>query len=105
MVSIDGLVFLWSDKGIVTCLDAATGEEHWRERVGGNFFSSPIIINGKLYNSSDTGEVVVLAASKQYQLLARNSLGEATRATPAIAGGRMYLRTFSHLLSLGGGEL
>ncbi len=96
------LIFFWSDKGIVSCLDATSGESHWKQRVGGNFFGSPVRVGNRLYCMSTEGDVVVLAADTNYKLLAKNSLGEATRATPAIAAGRMYLRTESHLISLGG---
>jgi outer membrane protein assembly factor BamB len=97
----NGLLFLWNDSGIVTCADAATGEVYWQERVGGNFNGSPVCIAGRLYCISEEGEVVVLAASKDFQLLARNSLGEASRSTPAIADGTLYLRTYSHLYAIG----
>ena len=96
------LVFLWGDAGTVLCVRAAGGEEVWREKVGGNFFGSPVCAGGRLYCISTKGEVVVLAAAEKYELLARNVLGEKSHATPAIAGGRMYLRTWSHLISVGG---
>lgn len=95
------LLFLWSESGIVTCLDAPTGAVHWQERVGGNYFSSPICADGKLYGVSTSGEVVVLAAAKEFQELGRSSLREPAEATPAIAGGRLYFRTLSHLFCLG----
>jgi outer membrane protein assembly factor BamB len=96
------LVFLWGDSGTVTCIRAATGEEVWREKVGGQFYGSPVCVNGRLYCISTKGEVVVLAAADKYELLARNPLGEPSQATPAVSGGRMYLRTYSHLISIGG---
>jgi len=95
------LLFLWSDKGIVSCLRAATGEAVWRERVGGNYSGSPIIAGEHLYCIADDGTVVVLDASENYRLVARNALGEDSRSTPAVVGDRMYLRTFSHLFCLG----
>ncbi len=97
----DGLLYLWTDSGIVTCVDAATGKEHWRERVGGEFYSSPIWIEGRLYCISKYGQIVVLAASKKYEVLARMELDEKTFATPAVANGVMYLRTQSRLYSVG----
>lgn len=101
-VALGDLVFLWYDKGIVTCIDAASGRQHWSNRVGGNYSGSPVCAGGKVYGISDEGQVVVLAASKEYQLLGKTSLGEASRSTPAVAGGRMYLRTYSKLFSVGG---
>jgi outer membrane protein assembly factor BamB len=96
------LLFLWSDKGIATCIKAATGDKVWQKRVGGDFFGSPVRVGDRLYAISLDGEVVVLAASENYDLLGRNPLGETSRATPAVAGGAMYLRTLSHLFSIGG---
>ena len=97
----DGLLFLWTDSGVVTCLDAASGNLHWRERIGGDFYSSPLWIEKRLYCISKRGEVVVLAASQEFEELGRVDLGEKTFATPAIAGGVMYLRTQTRLYSLG----
>ena len=96
------LVFLWGESSTVICIRAATGQEVWREKVGGQFYGSPVCVSGKLYCISTKGEVVVLAAADKYELLARNALGEPSQATPAVSGGRMYLRTYSHLLSIGG---
>jgi outer membrane protein assembly factor BamB len=96
------LVFLWSDRGVATCIDGPTGKVHWRERVGGEYLASPIRVGQAIYCNSKNGEMVVLAAADQYQLLARIDLGEPTNSTPAVADGVMYLRTLSHLMALGG---
>jgi len=96
------LLFLWNDRGVIACADVRTGELHWRERAPGSFYGSPVCAGDKLYCISREGEVVVVAANKQFQLLARNPLGEGSHSTPAIAGGRMFLRTFTHLISIGG---
>ncbi len=101
VVSHRDLVFLWSDKGVVKCIQAADGTVHWTERVGGNFFGSPIRVADKIYCLSEDGDAVVLSATKEYHLLGRNKLGEGSRATPAVANGRLYLRTYSNLISLG----
>ncbi|HEV3025613.1 MAG TPA: PQQ-binding-like beta-propeller repeat protein, partial [Pirellulales bacterium] len=95
-------VFLWSDAGVVSCLRAADKKKLWQERVGGTFYGSPVCVNGRLYCMNEDGEVVVLAAAEKYQLLGRNPLGEGSHSTPAVAGGRMYLRTYTHLMSIGG---
>jgi len=97
----DGLLFLWTDSGVVTCADAATGKVHWRERVGGQFYSSPIWIEGRLHCISKRGQMVVLTAGRKFEVLARIDLGEKAYATPAVANGVMYLRTQSRLYSLG----
>jgi outer membrane protein assembly factor BamB len=98
----DGRLFLWADDGVVSCLRVASGEVVWRERVEGEFFASPVWVNGALYNVSKKGEVVVLAARDTFEVVHRLPLGEPSYATPAVAGGVMYLRTSSHLFSLGG---
>ena len=98
----DGLIFLWADEGIVTCADAQSGKVHWRQRVGGTYYSSPIAVGDQLYNISADGEVVVLAAKPEFEELARQQLGASSHATAAVAGGVMYLRTFSHLYALDG---
>jgi outer membrane protein assembly factor BamB len=97
----DDLLFLWSDAGIVTCANVRTGEVYWRERVAGSYYSSPVCVDKALYGVNREGDVVVLAASKRFEHLARNPLGEGSHSTPAVAGGRMYLRTFTHLICLG----
>lgn len=100
----NGLLFLLTDGGIMTCVDAPTGEVHWRERIGGEFYSSPVWVDHRLYCVSKRGEVVVIAAEKIYKPLARIQLGEKCFPAPAVAGGVMYFRTQSRLLSLGGKE-
>lgn len=100
-VAADDLLFLWHDGGTVSCLDLATGRRYWRQRVGGNFSSSPIRVGDRIFCSSSAGEVVVLAADRRFQVLARNELNEPTSATPAVAGGRLFLRTESTLMCIG----
>lgn len=94
-------LFLWGDGGVVTCVDGSTGKQVWMERVGGNFFGSPVYADGKLWAMSAKGELVVIAAADKFEVLGRTDLGEMTHATPAIADGVMYLRTQGHLIALG----
>lgn len=103
-VCVGEWLFLLSEAGVVSRVHAVTGEVKWQERVGGNFFSSPVWVDGRLFCVSRTGEVVVVAASDKFEVLARNQLGELTHSTPAIAGGRMYIHTSQHLISVGGKE-
>lgn len=95
-------MYLWTDIGIVSCIKLQTGEVVWQKRVGGNFFGSPVCVNGRIYNADKHGKITVLAASDDYKLLAHNELNEGTFSTPAVADGVMYWRTESHLMSLGG---
>jgi outer membrane protein assembly factor BamB len=101
-LAIEGLLFTFHDTGYVSCLRSATGEQLWRQKPAGKFFGSPVWVNGNLYCITTEGEVVVIKAAPIYELLAINPLGEKSHATPAVAGGRMYLRTYSHLISIGG---
>jgi outer membrane protein assembly factor BamB len=96
----DGRLFCWADDGTVTCMNVSSGEVIWRERVGGQFYGSPVCVNNRLYCIAKNGEVVVIAASEKYEPLGRVALGEPSFATPAVAGGVMYLRTAGHLFSL-----
>jgi outer membrane protein assembly factor BamB len=97
-----GRLFTWSDGGTITCHDAATGRRIWRDRVKGGFFGSPVCAGGNLYCISKRGEVVVVGTGDAFELLARNELGEASHSTPAVADGRLFLRTVGHLISVGG---
>mgnify|MGYP000925130982 CR=1 FL=1 len=100
-VACGDLLFSWFDKGVVTCLEIASGEKIWQERIGGDYFGSPVCAGGKLYCISREGQVVVLSASRKFEELGRVDLGEPSHSTPAIAGGVMYLRTKSRIMALG----
>ncbi|HEY2951255.1 MAG TPA: PQQ-binding-like beta-propeller repeat protein [Verrucomicrobiae bacterium] len=101
----DTLVWFWSDGGIVTCLDAPTGSIRYQERVGGNYFGSPVWVDGRLFCVSTAGELVVVEASDRFNLLHRYPLNELCHSTPAVALGRMFVHTEKHLISLGGAKL
>lgn len=94
-------VCLWSDQGIVSWVKLQSGEVIWQEHVDGEFFGSPVSAGGKLFCVDKTGKVFVLAAADKYQSLGVNLLNDASQSTPAIAGGRMFVRTFSQLHAIG----
>ncbi len=96
------LLFLFSDKGFATCIDAKTGKVHWKKRLNTAFSGSPIRVKDKIYCIDEAGEVVVLAAEKEFKELGRVPLGERSRSTPAVSSGKMLLRTYSKLFCLGG---
>ena len=97
-----GMLFTVSDEGIVLCVDLKTGKVHWKERLKNKFYSSPVCVDDKIYFTSRDGEVLVVEAADEFNLLARNQVRDECHATPAVSGGRMYLRTFSSLISIGG---
>lgn len=100
-LALGELLFTFHDRGDISCLRSATGEKLWREKPAGRFYGSPVCVDGKLYCITTAGEVVVIKAAPTYELLAVNPLGEKSHATPAVAGGNMYLRTLTHLISIG----
>ena len=99
---LDGRVYYVSDAGFGSAIEAATGREIWSERLRAEFFSSPVLIDGKIYCATTTGEMIVLATGDTFRELARNPLGEGTHSTPCVDGGRLYVKTFTHLVCLGG---
>lgn len=98
---LDGRLYMISDGGIASALEAATGREIWSERLRAEFFGSPVLIEGKIYCPSTRGEMIVLAAGDTFRLLARNPIGEGTHSTPCVDGGRIYVKTFTHLVCVG----
>jgi outer membrane protein assembly factor BamB len=79
--------------GVVTCRNAATGEITWQRRLEGRFYASPVAGDGKIYLPDESGKIYVLTAGPEFKILAENELGEEILASPAIATGRLFLRT------------
>ncbi|HKR23064.1 MAG TPA: PQQ-binding-like beta-propeller repeat protein [Pyrinomonadaceae bacterium] len=90
-------LYMVSDNGIATCIDAKTGEELWRARLGGNHSASPIYADGKIYFLSEEGESVVIAPGRKLQHLATNQLDGPTLASMAVSGGSLFIRSQTHL--------
>jgi outer membrane protein assembly factor BamB len=86
-------LYMVSDKGIATCLDARTGRPVWAERLAGNFCSSPLCADGRIYVGSREGKTYVLRPGRQAEVLATNELDGAIFATPAAVGRAVFLRT------------
>ena len=95
-----GRLYLWGDKGVVTCVHASSGEIIWKERVGGNFSVSPIQIGDNILNISSDGEMVTLADGENFEVTGRRELDEECRATPAVSNGFLLVRTKSKLLCM-----
>ncbi len=95
-------LYVCSNAGILTCYQAATGKEVYKERLGGeSYTASPLAADGRLYFTSEQGEVRVVKAGPEFELLAVNDLGDVCMATPAISGGTLFVRTQHTLLALG----
>ncbi len=96
-----GHIYLGSSS-IVRCFDAATGEEAYAERLdsGASIIASLVAADGKIYCASEEGAVYVLAAGPDFNVLARNPMGEPCFATPAISQGVLYFRTTESLVAI-----
>ncbi len=90
-----------TDGGIVHCFDAQSGKIVYAERVGGNHSASPVLADGHLYFLSEGGETTVVKPGPTFEIVARNPVGEKCQASLAVSQGHIFLRTESHLLSIG----
>jgi len=90
-------LYMVTDNGIVTCVDAKTGKEYWRARVRGNHSASPIYADGRIYFLNEEGESVVLAPGQQLKHLATNQLDGRTLASMAVSNGSIFIRSDTHL--------
>jgi outer membrane protein assembly factor BamB len=93
----EGKLYFITDSGMLSAVDARTGEAYYRQQrlpKPYNFKASPVAVNGKLYLSTEEGDVVVVKMGEEYELLATNRLGEHSFiSSPAVAGNSLYLRT------------
>ena len=97
LLLVDSELYMISDNGLASCLDAKTGRRHWQKRIGGNHSASPVYADGRIYAQSEEGKGVVLSAGPVFKLLAENSIGERTLASYAIAKNAIFLRGEKHL--------
>jgi hypothetical protein len=81
------------DGGIASCLDAETGEEIWRERVGGNYSASPLLVGDRVYFFSEEGKTAVVKAGREFVVIAENQLDDGFMASPAVVENALFLRT------------
>jgi outer membrane protein assembly factor BamB len=99
-----GLLYVLANNGVFDAYDLRTGEEVYRQRlphVGSGFSASPVAADGKIYLSSEDGEVLVVAAGREFKHIATNSMGELLMATPALSEGVLYLRSSASLFAVG----
>ena len=97
MLLVSHDLFMVSDGGIASCVNAKTGQAIWSERLGGGHSASPIYADGKLYFTSEAGVVTVLLAGRNFTVLAKNPLGERALASPSVSGDALFIRTVGHL--------
>jgi len=105
-LALDGLVYLMTDKGLLTCLDAATGAvkyEGGRPPVASSYMASPVVVGGRILLMSMDGDTHVIKAGPAYEFLRTNPLGEPIAASAAVARGRIYIRGEHHLFAIGSG--
>lgn len=93
MVLKDEYLYAMLDAGVAQCWKADTGEEQWKQRVGGTFSSSLVLAGGNIYATDEAGKTTIFAADpSEFRVVAENQLGQESFATPAICGGRIYHR-------------
>jgi outer membrane protein assembly factor BamB len=99
-------LYMVSDSGIASCLDAVTGKLHWRQRLNGGFSASPVFADGRIYLLNENGETTVIAPGTKYQELAKNKVEGRTLASLAVSNRAIFLRSDKHLYRIeeGSGE-
>jgi outer membrane protein assembly factor BamB len=90
-------LYMVSDKGVATCVDARTGKEHWQERIGGNYSSSLVHADGKIYSQSEEGPAIVIRPGQKFDKLADAGFKEHTLASYAVGDSALYIRTEHNL--------
>ncbi len=96
-VIVDGKMYMVHDRGMVTCLDAATGTPLWKEKLSGNFNASPVYAAGNIYFFNVKGDCTIVKPGDSFQKVAENSIGETVKAVPAFVRDKMVLRTANNL--------
>jgi outer membrane protein assembly factor BamB len=96
-------LYLCRENGVLSCYEAKTGNRVYQERLGTGrtgFTASPVAADGKIYLTSEEGDIYVVKAGPQFEQLAVNPMGEICMATPAISAGTIYFRTQGHLVAI-----
>jgi outer membrane protein assembly factor BamB len=97
-----GHFYAVNDGGLATCWDARTGDIRWQERLPGHYRSSLVLGDGRVYATNDEGTTTVFrAAPEKYEAVSTNALAEFVYTTPAVAGGRLFIRTKGRLYAIG----
>ena len=101
MLVVGDELYVVSDSGIASCMDAKTGTAHWSERLGGGFSASPVYAEGKIYFLNEEGVGSIVKAGKSFELMAKNELGDRTLASPAVLDNALLIRSASALWKFG----
>jgi outer membrane protein assembly factor BamB len=96
-ILVHDLLYMVNEAGVVSCLEAKSGGLVWQERLGGKYWASPIYATGRLYFFDEAGAGHVLAAGREWKRLATNHLDDGCRASPAVSGDALFVRTLTHL--------
>ena len=94
---LDGLIYTAADEAFLTCLDAASGQVVWSERIGGKFAASPIYADGRIYWFDRAGLTTVIKPGRELKIITTNKLDDGFMASPAVVGKALYLRTLASL--------
>jgi outer membrane protein assembly factor BamB len=100
----DGILYVIGNAGVFDAYDLATGSEIYRERIphqGSGFSASPVASDGRIYLSSEDGDIFVVQTGRAFKLLGRYAMGEPLMATPALGDRTMYVRGEHHLFAIG----
>ncbi|QDU19194.1 PQQ-like beta-propeller repeat protein [Urbifossiella limnaea] len=100
-VAHGGNLFLVDDRGVASCWDVKTGTQRWKERLGGvGHHASAVAADGRVYFTADDGVTTVVRASAEFEVLARNPLGEKVFASPAFSDREVFVRGEKHLFCI-----
>lgn len=100
---LDGLIYMVNGGGILTCIEAKTGAEVWKDRVEGPFWASPVLIEGRIFLFNEKGNATVFEPGRVFKKVAENTLDGGLMGSPAIVGNTMLLRTKTHLYCIRAG--
>jgi outer membrane protein assembly factor BamB len=102
-----GHLYVLKNEGMLSCYELASGDKKYEirlEKVGSGFSASPVAADGKLYLSGEDGDIFVVKAGPEFELLTRNPMGQSLMATPAISKGMMFVRGEKELFAIGQGD-
>ena len=94
---VDDLLYMTTDAGVASAVEARTGQVVWTGRIGGTHSASPVYADGRVYFFSEEGKTIVVEAGRTFKVLAENQLGDGFMASPAVVGKAFILRSRTHL--------